>query len=638
MQKLLVIDFWSQYTHLITSKFRHLWIYTEIIPANNNSNLLEEKIQEINSWELKWIILSGWPDSVYDEWSLTISSKIYDLNIPILAICYGHQLTHKLCAWEVERGKTQEYGEAKMKIDLKSELFKWFKKDEITVWMSHWDEVIKLWEWFETIWNTQDCFAAATSNESKNIFTLQFHPEVTHTEKWIDILENFANITWIKKEWSMKQFLDQELKEIKERIWNKNVLLLISWWVDSTVVYFLLKTAIKPSQIYPVFVDTGFMRKNEAKLVETMLKKAGVENLQIVDARDDFIDSLKWVIEPEEKRAIIWKKFIEIQKNVIWKMDIDVKNWFLAQWTIYPDTIESWWTKNSKTIKTHHNRVPEITAMIEKWLVIEPIEKLYKDEVREVWTLLWLDENMVHRHPFPWPWLALRLLCSDWKVKDSYKSREKKINKFLSVETNNYLSSSEINGNILPVKSVWVQGDNRTYNHPLLITKPLSCPKGYTHKGINSSPSQEKEDTSDWKELFKISTDLTNNFSEINRVLLDLTNTDSSKLKLKQTELSKDRIELLQEIDSIVEKFLLEKWYQRKIWQFPVVLVPLSSDWEKEAIVLRPISSTNAMTLSPSEIDFEDLKDLVDEIMKNDKIEAVFYDLTGKPPWTVEWE
>ncbi len=271
------------------------------------------------------------------------------------------------------------------------------------------------------------------------------------------------------------------------------------------------------------------------------------------------------------KRAIIWKKFIEIQKNVVWKMDIDINSWFLAQWTIYPDTIESGGTKNSKTIKTHHNRVPEITAMIEKWLVIEPIEKLYKDEVREVWTLLWMDENLVHRHPFPWPWLALRILCSNWEVEDNYNNWEKKINDYLSVKTNNYLSSSEINANILPVKSVWVQGDNRTYSHPVLIS-PHPNPLLWEERGQATI----------WKELFKISTDLTNNFSEINRVLLNLTYVETSELKLKKTELSEDRIELLQEIDSIVERFLLEKWYQRKIWQFPVVLIPLSSDWKKK--------------------------------------------------------
>ncbi len=619
MQKLLVIDFWSQYTHLITSKFRHLWIYTEIIPANNDSDFLEEKISEIESWELKWIILSWWPDSVYDEGSLTISEKIYELNIPILAICYWHQLTHKLCKWEVKRWKTQEYGKAKMKIDLNSKLFKWFKKEKITVWMSHWDEVIELWENFETIWSTEDCFAAATGNKNKNIFTLQFHPEVTHTENWVDMLDNFAKITGVSREWSMQEFLDEELKEIKEKVGDKNIFLLISWWVDSTVVYFLLKNAIDPSKIYPVFVDTGFMRKNEAKLVENTLKEAWVKNLKIVDAKDDFINSLKWVIEPEEKRAIIWKKFLEIKKKVVSEMNLDIENWFLAQWTIYPDTIESGWTKNAKVIKTHHNRVPEITEMIEKWLVIEPIEKLYKDEVREVGKLLWLDDNIVHRHPFPWPWLSLRLLCSDGKVEDNYNSKEKDIQEFLW---------EEIAWNILPVKSVWVQGDNRTYKHPLLIL-PHPTPLLW---------EERVQATLDWKDLFKVSTNLTNKFSEINRVLLNLTNTDSSKLKLKKTELSKDRIELLQEIDLVVEKFLLEKWYQRKIWQFPVVLIPLSSDWEKETIVLRPISSTNAMTLTPSEINFEDLQELVNKIMGNEKVEAVFYDLTGKPPGTVEWE
>lgn len=449
MQKILVIDYGSQYTHLITSRLRSLWVYAEIIPAphefiNRHScegrNLspyenIESLKLEINKWELKWIILSWWPNSVYDPNGLIISkdksvieSFFWNLDpassagwqkglwIPILGICYGHQLVAHSLWWKVEPWKVKEYGKANAVFDLESDLFKWISWNS-NVWMSHWDEVTKLPEWFKKVAHSTDekwhwC-VAWLENHEKKIYTLQFHPEVKHTEEWMRILSNFISICWISKDWSMKHFLDLELKEIKEKVWNKNVFLFISWWVDSTVAYFILKEAIWADRIYPVFVDTGFMRKDERKKVESMLTKAWVKHLKIIDASERFISALKWVVKPEEKRKIIWDLFIQVQKDAVKDLWLDQEHWLLGQGTIYPDTIESWWTKHADKIKTHHNRVPEIEAMIEKWLIIEPLAKLYKDEVREIGKLLWLPDELVWRHPFPGPGLAVRILCSE---------------------------------------------------------------------------------------------------------------------------------------------------------------------------------------------------------------------------------
>ena len=616
MQKLLVIDYWSQYTHLITNRLRNIWVLTEIVPAQHNLTFweLEDLKKQIWTWELKWIILSWGPNSVYDKNWLTLPKEFFDIWIPILAICYGHQLTHSKNWWFVKKWEVQEYWHSSLKI-WNSRLFKWIEKKEITVWMSHWDEVSKLWDWFQAIASTSDCQNWATENVEKNIFTLQFHPEVSHSEWGSEILQNFVEITWIKKEWSMEKFLKQELKEVKEKVWEKNVFLFISWWVDSTVSYFLLKEAIWADRIYPCFVDTWFMRKNERQKVETLLKNAWVKNLNTIDASEDFISWLKNKFEPEEKRKIIWNLFIEIQKRVLKKMWMNENNWLLGQGTIYPDTIESWWTKNADTIKTHHNRVPEIEIMIKKWLIIEPISKLYKDEVRKIWKLLNLSDEAVYRHPFPWPWLAVRILCNnEIEAEKWFDFQEKEIWEFC---WNNFSVK------ILPTKSVWVQWDNRTYKHPVAI-----------YWDFNS-----------WEKLNKISTSITNKFDSVNRVLLDcssfISNSEKNNLqnlKLKKAYSTQNRIDLLQEIDEIVEDFLIEKKYLRKIWQFPVVLIPLSSDWKKESIVLRPIDSQEAMTATFSHIDIKDLKPLVQEILKNPLIQTVFYDLTNKPPWTIEWE
>ncbi len=618
MQKLLVIDYWSQYTHMITSRFRHLGVYTEIIPALNdlNNKDLKKLRTEINSGILKWIILSWGPNSVYSENTLTLPKEFFELEIPILAICYGHQLTHYVNWWKIEGWDSEEYWEANLKINKNSKLFKNFESDEIVVWMSHWDSVVKMAENFLVIWSTDDCEFGATSFEEKNIFTLQFHPEVSHTQGWIKILENFAKICEIKKEWSMEKFLEFELKELKKQIWNKNVFLFISGWVDSTVAYFLINKAIWADRIYPVFVDTGFMRKDEAKKVKKLLSWAWVKNLQIIDAKEEFLKDLEWISEPETKRKIIWDKFIEIQARISKELWLNPENWLLAQGTIYPDTIESGWTKNAKTIKTHHNRVPEIQKMIEAGMIVEPLNMLYKDEVRSIWRLLWISDELIDRHPFPGPWLALRILCnSEDRAEENFNYEEEEINWFLGFE---------FEWKILEVKSVWVQWDNRSYKHPLSIIL-------------------EEEKEIKWEELSEVSTSITNNFSSVNRVLLNL-NSCVTSLPLGETEwglqkwyLTDDRISLLQEIDDIVEKFLIEKKYRNKIWQFPVVLIPIGSEW-KESIVLRPIDTTDAMTATFSKITINDLKELVEEILENPKIETVFYDLTGKPPGTIEWE
>ena len=630
MQKLLVIDYWSQYTHLITSRFRHLGVYTEIIPALDDlsENDLDKLREEINSWILKWIILSWGPNSVYSEDTLTLPKSFFDLEVPILAICYGHQLTHHVAGWEIKWGDTEEYWEASLKIDRNSRLFQNINQDEITVWMSHWDSVIKMAEWFKNIWRTDECEVWATSLEKKDIYTLQFHPEVSHTEFGSKILENFAEICEIKKEWSMEKFLEFELDQLKKQIGDKNVFLFISGWVDSTVAYFLINKAIWADRIYPVFVDTGFMRKDEAIKVEKLLSTAWVQNLQIINAKDEFLKDLEWISEPETKRKIIWDKFIEIQARISKELWLNPNDWLLAQGTIYPDTIESGWTKNAQTIKTHHNRVPEIQKMIDAGMIVEPLEMLYKDEVRTIWRLLWIWSELIDRHPFPGPGLALRILCNDEdSAEENYNYEEKEINWFLGFE---------FEWKILEVKSVWVQWDNRSYKHPLSI-------------------KLEEWKEIDWEELNDVSTSITNNFSSVNRVLLDL-NSCVTSLPLGETPwllgrkyswgaewglqkwyLTDDRIKLLQEIDDIVEKFLIEKNYRNKIWQFPVVLIPVWSEW-KESIVLRPIDSIEAMTATFSKIEISDLKSLVAEILKNPKIETVFYDLTGKPPGTIEWE
>lgn len=598
MDKILVIDYWSQYTHLITSNLRHKWVYSEIVEAPERFD--GTFMAMLRDSDIKGIVLSWGPNSVYED--LLIISKdnkvlndFINLEVPILGICYWHQLICSSLGWIVHSWKVKEYWLAEIEVIADSKLLKGINTRSVA-WMSHWDEVVKLPDWFRTILKTKDCLNAWTENEKKRIYTLQFHPEVKHTEMGDLILNNFIDITWVPRNWSMKRFIEFEINNIASKVNGKKVFLLISWGVDSTVAYFLLKKAIGAENIYPLLIDTGLMRKNEVKNVETMLNNSGVKNLRIEDASDRFFEWLRWIYDPEKKRKIIWELFLSVQRDVLKRIWLNSSDWILWQGTIYPDTIESWGTKHADKIKTHHNRIPEIELLIKEWAVIEPISMLYKDEVRETWTMLWIPDEIINRHPFPGPGLWIRVLCSDWVVEPWFDRQKQEIQDYV------WASIS-----ILPVLSVGVQWDNRTYRHPCLLN--------YSDRLLSSA--------------------ITNRFNSVNRVLLIL-NWKHWDYTLNNSFIARTRVNLLREIDDLVRKNIDMTW----VWQFPIVLIPVSRSWKGESIVLRPVLSDDAMTAKSAEYDYGVLKSLSDLIIKNywDTIENVFYDVTNKPPWTIEWE
>jgi len=381
--------------------------------------------------------------------------------------------------------------------------------------------------------------------------------------------------------------------------------------VDSTVALVLLNKAIGQDRVYGLYVDTGFMRLNESKEVKEILHEAGADNLHIYDGSEEFFKGLKNVVDPEKKRRIIGQLFIDIQQKVSSQMKLNDDHWLLGQGTIYPDTIESGGTKHADKIKTHHNRAPIINELIEQGKVIEPLKELYKDEVREVGSQLGLSDEIVWRHPFPGPGLAVRTLCA--KGRDEVKN-----SKIIEDDINTYLARQNpmLKSRILPIKSVGVQGDVRTYRHPLVLTGTIL-----------------------WNELDHISTQLTNRYEDINRVLYSLHPGSISTISVHKKTLTPDRIELLQKADHLFMTAIRRAGQYKEIWQAPTVLIPVSINNKKgESIVLRPIISTDVMTANFAQMDQNVLSDLTKELLKLDGITAVFYDLTNKPPGTVEWE
>lgn len=454
---IIILDFGSQYNQLIARRVREMGVYAEVVPYF-------EPLEDILAREPKGIILSGGPASVYLDGSPTIDKALYEQGIPVLGICYGMQLTSQLLGGNVERADKQEFGKAELIIDeLESPLFKDVPNLN-QVWMSHGDHVTILPEGFKQIARTDSCIAAS-ANVEKNIYCIQYHAEVTHSEYGAKMLENFVfGVAKCEKNWSMGNYIEETVKSIKETVGDKKVLLGLSGGVDSSVAAALIHKAIG-DQLICIFVDTGLLRKNEAKNVMEIYGENFHMNIKCVDAEERFLSKLAGVTDPEAKRKIIGKEFVEVFNDEASKLT-DVK--FLAQGTIYPDVIESQSVKGpSATIKSHHNvgGLPEDM----KFELLEPLRELFKDEVRAVGRELGIPAHMVDRHPFPGPGLGIRILGEVDKEKADILREADDIFIQELRAADLYKEVSQAFVVLLPVKSVGVMGDERTYEYTAVL-------------------------------------------------------------------------------------------------------------------------------------------------------------------------
>jgi GMP synthase (glutamine-hydrolysing) len=614
MDTIAVIDFGGQYAHLIATRIRRLGVYTEILDS-------ETPLEKLKTYA--GIILSGGPSSVYEEGAPTIDPRVFELGRPVLGICYGHQLMTQLLGGKVEPGEGMgtEFGKAEIELKKTEGIFSSFSIGETTqVWMSHGDKVTALPEGFEVFASSKDDPYSAVGDEKRHFYGIQFHTEVVHTLRGNEILSNFIAATGAARAWNLGDFIQKAVQDIQSQVKDRNVFMLISGGVDSTVAYSLLVKALGPDRVYGMLVDTGFMRQGEIEEVKIALNAIGIHNLHVQDAKQAFYRDLEGVADPEKKREWIGYRFLEVQKEVAQSLQLDPDHWLLGQGTIYPDTIESGGTKHASKIKTHHNRVPEIEALIQEGKVVEPLSELYKDEVREVGEKLGLPHDMVWRHPFPGPGLAVRILCagtSDEAAEESKENLEtlaQKVDQFLQEQGHHHLHSS-----ILPLKSVGVQGDFRTYKHAVVLSGEIQ-----------------------WDSLAELSPALTNRFHDLNRVLIAIAHVTSQKLSFHlntESFLSENRVQRLQRADKLAMDWLKSIGKDREVWQMPVVLLPVSaSDPEKESIVLRPIVSEEAMTAHFAELPMDQVKQLAQKILADTSLSAVLYDITNKPPGTIEWE
>ena len=453
---IVVLDFGSQYTQIIARKLRESGVYSEIVPYN-------ESIEDIMARTPKGIILSGGPASVYASDSYHPDSTIFDLGLPILGICYGMQLIAQHFGGSVIPATSHEYGKAKLDIIVENEIFKDTQNGQI-VWMSHGDRVESIPSGFEKIAISENSPYAAIADTNRNIYAFQFHPEVYHSECGSKLLKNFAKyICGCESTWNMGSFAKEQIERVKKQVGNKKVLCAVSGGVDSSVVATLLFEAIG-NQVIPVFVDNGLLRANEREQVETIFKSRGID-LITVDASEQFLTKLAGVTDPETKRKIIGETFIEVFDKEAKKHE-GVE--FLAQGTLYTDVIESVSVKGpSKTIKSHHN-----VGGLPDWMkfeLVEPLREIFKDEVRELGLELGLPRNMINRHPFPGPGLAIRVMGDVNKPELDLLRKADVILLDVLHSTGYYEKTWQAFTVLLNVKSVGVMGDNRTYDNTVCV-------------------------------------------------------------------------------------------------------------------------------------------------------------------------
>jgi GMP synthase (glutamine-hydrolysing) len=505
MDKIIVLDFGSQTTQLIGRRIREIGVYCEILPGD--AELTQAVLADV-----KGIVLSGSPESVYEAGSPAPDKRVYSLGLPLLGICYGTQRLMYDNGGVVSPHAKKEYGRAKVFFKDDDRLLRGVTKDFVS-WMSHGDAIEKLAPGFSIIAYTENGVPAVIRHESQPVWGLQFHPEVTHTDFGTAILKNFAlDIAGAQPEWNVDAYMAAASDEVRKKVADKRVLLLISGGVDSSVVAALLLKALDRDRVHLMYIDTGLMRKGESAEVETSLKKLGASHFYRIDAADRFLTALHGVNDPERKRTLIGDMFMLVQEAEVKKLGLD--DVFLAQGTLYTDMIESGQGvgKKAHVIKSHHNvRSPLVEAKRKAGLIVEPLAHLYKDEVRALGRKLGLPESMVGRHPFPGPGLGVRIL-GDINREKLEILREADFIYIEELKQRGFYDKIwQAFSVLLPLRSVGVSGDMRRYGFILALRAVVSL-DGMT-ADVFPFPTQD---------LLEISARITNSVKEIGRVVYDI--------------------------------------------------------------------------------------------------------------------
>jgi GMP synthase (glutamine-hydrolysing) len=630
LEKIALLDCGAQYTKVIDRRVRELNVDTEIFPVDVPADRLKGKFSGI--------ILSGGPNSVYEAGAPQCDPGIFELGIPVLGICYGMQLMNRHFGGTVLPSPTKEYGETEVNVNPSCLLF-----DDLAVQqhvlMSHGDSVGEPAPGFEIVGRSLDTHhhevVAAIQNPEKRFYGVQFHPEVELSVNGGKMLENFLyKVCGLTGGFMLDDRLEVALDAIRKQVGEKKVFVLVSGGVDSSVTAALLVKALKPDQVYAVHIDSGMMRHQESDLVCEALKAIGLKHMERIDAEEIFLSATTEIdgrqigplcrtTDPEHKRRIIGDVFYHLVTDAIKRSNLNLDETFIAQGTLRPDLIESGnreISTQAHTIKTHHNDVPLIQEQRKKGLIIEPNRDWHKDEVRKIGRMLGLPEELVMRHPFPGPGLAIRTLCTEKPyMTDDFAC--------INAELQELAEADGFHAVLLPVQSVGVQGDSRSYSYMAAIQGD------WTRVG--------------WPAIRSLAQKIPNRIHKINRVALLLQNRTLPKqvTNITPTLLNPVSLEKLRQLDHIVTSRFTEQGLYGAISQLFAVLLPVDTvqgEVPRHSVVIRAVITSDYMTARPAalgpEIPVEFIRDLAEELSSQPNVDLVLYDVTSKPPATVEWE
>lgn len=616
-EKILVLDFGGQYTQLIAKKVRQCNVFSKIVPHNHD-------IGRIKFENPSGLILSGGPASVYEEGAPQIDKKIFELGIPILGICYGMQLTNYTLGGGILHSSDviKEYGETLVSVDNNHSLFSGLDKN-ITAWMSHGDSVDQsnLTDGFKIIGETKN-HVASIANDEKKIYGVQFHPEVTHTPKGKDIVSNFVhNICGCGNEWNMGNYIEQCKIYIQKTVGKNDVINFVSGGVDSSFVAAVLSKTENIGKVHNIYIG-ALMRKNENEEVVESLKKAGVKNLIFKECEDRFIKAVDGMSDPEEKRKAIGNLFGEIQQEMCEKLDLDPDKTFLAQGTLYTDLIESGKGvgKKASNIKSHHNvGCKFIEDMREKGLIVEPNRLIFKDEVRGAAKEIGLPPEIYGRQPYPGPGLGIRIVDGDcaW-LQGDYKG--------ISQRVSDIAKREGLDGYSIPIKTVGVQGDGRTYSFLSVL------------RGVR-----------DWQKIRSAAKKIPTEVRETNRIIYNIGQEKTNDLTnhlLIPCKVNRETVDQIKNIDYEGRQIIAKHGFDDLSNISQTIFVLFGADMYnrgKRSVALRAVKTDDFMTVKPVEIGNKTLSwDCLDEInktlLKKYDVGSFFYDVTDKPPSTVCWE
>ncbi len=603
-----ILDAGSQYGKLIDKHIRGLGVNTKLYPLETKSTKLHG---------VQGIVISGGPESVYEPESPRCDPGIFDLGVPVLGICYGMQLQAAVLDGKVEHLPVRQDGQTQIRIDPDRKIFHGLEREQ-TVLLTHGDIVTETPPGFSVIARNDHEGIVGMQSQYGQIIGLQFHPEVMLTLKGRDMLARFVwDICGCDPNYYPADRITELKETLRQEIGDRHVIALLSGGVDSTVAARLVSEVIPPDRVHAIHVDHGFMRKNESELVLDSLGILGMD-IHHIDGSDQFlagttikdgqnIGPLGEVINPEHKRAIIGDVFMQLVDNEVSRIGVPLEDMVLLQGTLRPDLIESASTcvsGKAHVIKTHHNDTHLVRKLRDEGRVVEPLKDFHKDEVRELGRLLDLPEKLVNRQPFPGPGLAIRILCSDGGIDDDwYQIRDQ---------------GSLYEAEILPIKSVGVQGDGRGY-------KWVSA--------IHDVP---------WSEAYTRAQMIVRHVHSVGRVVKVL-GREAGEMSLTETYLGAQTANLLREADWVIRDVFEEYQCYKNFAQTPVILLPLSFGKKNgHSIVIRPFITTDFMTGTPGivgkDIPERAIQELTNRLLNLPSITAVFYDVTGKPPGTTEWE